>query len=118
MNIEYLREYCLLKKGVTEGFPFDDVTLVVRVMGKIFILISLDSVPYTINIKCDPDKAVELRERYSCVLPGYHMNKMHWNTIICDETVSDTLLLQWVDDSYALIVDSLTRKQKQELSTL
>jgi predicted DNA-binding protein (MmcQ/YjbR family) len=84
MNIEQIREYCLKKKGVTEEFPFDEETLVFKVMGKIFILASLDSIPLQFNLKCDPEKAIELREEYEAVQPGYHMNKRHWNTVIID----------------------------------
>ena len=82
MNIEQIREYCLKKKGVTEEFPFDEETLVFKVMGKIFLLASLDSIPLQFNLKCKPEKAIELREEYEAVRPDYHMNKRHWNTII------------------------------------
>ncbi len=117
MNIEEFREYCLSKKGVKECFPFDDVTLVFKVMDKMFTLTSLDT-NFTFNVKCDPEKAIEIRAEYPCVLPGYHMNKQQWNTVIVDGSVSDTLLKKWIDDSYNLIVDKLSRKQKQFLSEL
>lgn len=84
MNIETLREYCLLKKGVSEGFPFGETTLVFKVMNKIFLLVSLDASPLQFNAKCDPDKAIELREQYDAIKPGYHMNKKHWNTVVID----------------------------------
>ncbi len=117
MNIEELREYCISKPGVAEGFPFDETTLVFKVMGKMFALTNIE-VELSINLKCDPDYAIELREQYHCVRPGYHMNKAHWNTIRIDGSVSDQLVQSWIDDSYELIVDKLTRKQKEELEEL
>jgi predicted DNA-binding protein (MmcQ/YjbR family) len=115
MNIESLRQYCLAKKGAEEGLPFGPDTLVFKAGGKIFLLAALDAVPLRVNAKCEPDNAVLLREQYSCVLPGYHMNKQHWNTIIVDGSVPDKLLQQWIDDSYDLIVESLPKKRKQEI---
>jgi predicted DNA-binding protein (MmcQ/YjbR family) len=115
MDIEILREYCLSKKGVEEGFPFDNETLVFKVMGKIFLLTGIASQPLQFNVKCDPEKAIELREKYSSVLPGYHMNKQHWNTVICDGTANQKLLKQWIDHSYELIVASLPKKTRTEL---
>jgi predicted DNA-binding protein (MmcQ/YjbR family) len=115
MDIEILREYCISKPWVTEGFPFDESTLVFKVAGKMFLLTDLVG-ELSMNVKCDPDKAIELREHYSCVLPGYHMNKKLWNTILIDGSVSDSQLMQWIDDSYALVVESLTKKEKEKLS--
>jgi len=104
MNVEVLREYVLQKPLVTEGFPFGEETLVFKVKDKIFLLVSLEASPLQFNVKCDPDQAVELREEYpENVLPGYHMNKKHWNTIIVDGYLSKKLLLQFVDDSYKLV---------------
>ncbi len=104
MNVEVLRDYVLQKSLVTEGFPFGEETLVFKVKNKIFLLVSLESSPLQFNVKCDPDHAVELREEYpENVLPGYHMNKKHWNTIIVDGNLSKKLLLQFVDDSYKLV---------------
>lgn len=117
MNIEDLRNYCISKKGVTESFPFDEVTLVFKVMNKMYALTNLDG-DLTINLKCDPERAILLREQYSVVIPGYHMNKKHWNTIIVDGTINNNLLKEWIDHSYNLVVDSLTRKQKEELRNL
>jgi predicted DNA-binding protein (MmcQ/YjbR family) len=117
MNIEEFREYCLAKKGASECFPFDEVTLVFKVLDKMFTLTSLDT-NFTFNVKCDPEMAIQLRSIYPCVLPGYHMNKQQWNTIIVDGSVGDTLLKQWIDNSYDLIVEKMTRKQKQILSDL
>jgi predicted DNA-binding protein (MmcQ/YjbR family) len=110
MNIEELREYCLSKKGVTESFPFDNVTLVFKVVGKMFLLTNTDG-EFSINIKCDPEKAISLREHYPCVLPGYHMDKKHWNTVLIDGTIADALLKEWIDDSYDLIVKKVNKKQ-------
>lgn len=118
MHIEALRDYCLTKKGVEECLPFGPETLVFKVMGKVFLLAGLDSQPLQFNVKCEPNKALELRENYTCVIPGYHMNKQHWNSIICDGSASDSLIKGWIDDSYYLIVASLTKKLKQVLDTL
>ena len=115
MNIETLREYCLSKKAVTEDFPFGETTLVFRVKNKIFLLVSLDASPLQFNAKCEPDKAVELREQYDAIQPGYHMNKKHWNTVIIDGSVSTSLLKEMIDDSYKLIVQSLPKKTRDNL---
>ncbi len=117
MNVEDIRLYCLAKKGVTESFPFDDTTLVFKVMGKMFALFNLKE-NHSINLKCDPEHAIELREHHDFVLPGYHMSKKHWNTIMIDDRVSDTILLKWIDDSYNLIVANLPKKAQNELSKL
>ena len=102
MNIETIREYCISKKGVTEGFPFGEDTLVFKKSGKIFALANLDG-DLSLNLKCDPDYAIELREKYPAVTPGYHMNKKHWNTVIIDGSVPDKEILSWIDHSYNLI---------------
>lgn len=103
MDVELLRDYCIQKPMVEESFPFGEDTLVFKVNGKIFLLCSLDSDPLQFNVKCDPELVEELRERYSCVLPGYHMNKKHWNTIVVDHSVSDQQLKEWIDHSYGLV---------------
>lgn len=104
MNIESLREYALGKPSVTEGFPFGNDVIVFKVDGKVFLLLPLDTHPLRFNVKCDPEKAIELREEYAeAVLPGYHMNKKHWNTVIANGILSDKLLLQMVDESYGLV---------------
>jgi predicted DNA-binding protein (MmcQ/YjbR family) len=100
MNIEELREYCIAKPFVEEAFPFDNETLVFKVMGKAFLLTGISANPLRFNVKCEPEKAIELREQYDYVLPGYHMNKKHWNTIVCDSTSNKKLVKQWIDDSY------------------
>ncbi|KAB2846160.1 MAG: MmcQ/YjbR family DNA-binding protein [Melioribacteraceae bacterium] len=115
MDIEKLREYCLKKKGVTEGFPFGDDTLVFKVMEKMFCLTNLTP-PLNINLKCDPEKAIELREEYDFVRPGYHMNKQHWNTIDLERVAMPKLIYEWIDDSYNLVVNSLTKKIRVELN--
>ena len=118
MHIEELRDYCLSKKGVEELMPFGPETLVFKVMGKVFLLVGLENNPIQFNVKCSPDKAIDLREMYSCVIPGYHMNKQHWNTIICDGSISSKLIFSWIDDSYHLVANSLTKKVKSELDSL
>lgn len=114
MNIEEFREFCLSKKGVTEEFPFDKKTLVFKVYGKMFALTNIDLFE-SINLKCDPEKAIELREKYPAVLPGYHMSKKHWNTIMIDGSIPDKLLFHWIGDSYELVVSGLTKAQKESL---
>lgn len=104
MDIEQLREYCLSKPGAEEALPFGPDTLVYKVNGKLFLLTGLDVHPLQFNVKCNPDKAIELREEYpDAVLPGYHMNKKHWNTIIVDGTLSNKQLQGFIDDSYDLV---------------
>lgn len=104
MNIEVLREYVLQKSSVTEGFPFGETVLVFKVNGKLFLLVPLDTDILQFNVKCDPEKAIELRENYpEAVLPGYHMNKKHWNTVIADGTLTKKQLLEMVDESYRLV---------------
>lgn len=103
MDIELLREYCLTKPNAEETFPFGPDNLVFKVNGKMFLLVGLDNQPLQFNVKCDPEKALELRERYSCVLPGYHMNKKYWNTVIIDGSLSNEELKEFIDDSYILV---------------
>lgn len=114
MNIEDIREYCLAKKAVTESFPFDDVTLVFKVMNKMFALVSLDG-ELSISLKCDPERAIELREKHPNIIPGYHLNKAQWNTIKIDGSLSRTFLHELIDHSYQLIIDRLPKKLKEEL---
>ena len=115
MNIEELRNYCLSKKGAEETFPFGIETLVYKVAGKAFLLTGLDTVTLSFNVKCDPEKAEELRERYDCVRPGFHMNKKHWNTITPDGSVSDVFLKEWIDHSYSLVVEGLSKSEKRKI---
>ncbi len=117
MNIEEFRLYCLDKKGVTEAFPFDRNTLVFKVMGKMFALTDVQSYSF-INLKCDPEKAIELREQYDYVKPGYHMNKQLWNSVYIDWQLENKLLEEWIDDSYNLVAESLTKKLKEDLNNI
>ena len=105
MNIEQYRDYCLAKPGTTESFPFDQNTLVFKVMDKMFALADVDQF-ISMNLKCDPERAVKLREQYEEVIPGYHMNKKHWNTVVIDGVLSDEFLYELIDHSYELIVSS------------
>jgi predicted DNA-binding protein (MmcQ/YjbR family) len=112
MDIETYRAYCLSKPFVTEAFPFDEDTLVFKVKGKMFVLFNISDFS-AINLKCDPEKAVELREQYSAVQPGYHMNKKHWNTIELDGSITWKLLKAWTDHSFDLVVKSLPGKERE-----
>lgn len=114
MNIEEFRDYCIKKKGVTEHFPFDQNTLVFKVMGKMFALADVETFDF-INLKSQPEKAVELREKYQGIKPGYHMSKIHWNSVYVNTDVSDRLVFELIDDSYKLVISSLTKKLKEEL---
>ena len=114
MNIESLREYCLSKPHVEETLPFGPDTLVFKVCGKMFLLTGLDEVQFSFNVKCDPEKAIQLREEYTCVTPGFHMNKQHWNTVIVDGSVSSKQLKEWIDDSYDLVKESLPKKLRDQ----
>jgi len=119
MNIEEFRDYCLSKKGATESFPFDDHTLVFKVMGKMFALSGLERKPTQINLKCDPERSVSLREEYDgLIFSGYHMSGLHWNTIIIENRVPDALIFELIDHSYDLVVAKLTKKLKAELENL
>ncbi len=118
MNIEEFRNYCLSKKGVTENFPFDETTLVFKVMGKMFALCGLERIPLSINLKCDPERSIALREEYDGYIYGaYHMNKRLWNTLEID-FLPLGLILELIDHSYELVVAKLTKKQKLELENL
>ena len=103
MNIETLRNYCLSKPGAEETLPFGPDNLVYKINGKMFLLVGLDNDPLQFNVKCDPEKSIELREEFACVQPGYHMNKKHWNTVVVDGSVSDAQLKEWIDWSYDLV---------------
>ena len=109
--LEEIREYCLQKKNVTECLPFDENTLVFKLHNKIFALIRLEKDPLHITLKCNPNKALDIREKYTQILPGYHSNKKHWNTIIM-EALPLSLIHQWIDESYQLVNDRLPKKMK------
>ncbi|MDR2937382.1 MAG: MmcQ/YjbR family DNA-binding protein [Prevotellaceae bacterium] len=114
MDIEEVREYCIAKNGVTESFPFDDTALVFKVCDKMFALLSIDDDAW-LNLKCEPEKAIELREQFSEVTPGFHMNKKMWNTIQIKSALPHSLIYEWIDDSYKLVVAKLTKAQRAEL---
>ncbi len=118
MDAEMIRAYCLQKKGVTESFPFDESKLVFKVMDKIFLLMDLYAPQISVNLKCDPDRAIELRERYDSVRPGYHMNKKLWNTVTCTGEFSDAEFWAMIDHSYDEVVKKLTRKTRAELAEM
>ena len=114
MNIEELREYCLSLPGATEGFPFDDRIYVFFIAGKMFCATNIETYAY-INVKCDPEKAIELREQYPDILPGYHMSKKHWNSLRTDGNLSDQLIRAWIRDSYELVISKLPKKIREVL---
>lgn len=118
MNIETFRDYCLRKKGVEETFPFDEQTLVFKVMGKMFALTGLEHAEFTVNLKCDPDRALELREQHPEIKPGWHMSKTHWNTVSFEGSLDDAFLCELIDHSYELVVNSLSKKLRTELENL
>lgn len=119
MHIDEFRDYCLSKAGTEETFPFDETTLVFKVMGKMFALTGLDNDDFRVNLKCDPEWALELREQHPDVIPGYHMSKKHWNTVIMEDSVLDEdLILKMIDHSYDMVVKGLTKKLKVELENL
>jgi len=117
MNIEEFRDYCLMKQGASETFPFDKTTLVFKVMNKMFALTNLEG-GFSINLKCDPEIAISLREQHPSVTPGYHMNKKHWITVIVNGGIEDEILYKWVDNSYKLVVDSLPVRLRKSLGEL
>lgn len=117
MNIEDYRDYCLNKPGVTEEFPFGEQTIVFKVMGKMFSLTGVENFT-SINLKCDPELALELREQFHSIKPGFHMNKKHWNTVENEGDVTDKKIVELTDLSYDLVVKGLTKKLKEELKTL
>jgi predicted DNA-binding protein (MmcQ/YjbR family) len=114
MNIEELRDYCISKPHVTESFPFDEATLVFKVDKKMFLLCDTET-ELSINIKCDPEIAIELRDKYPAVQPGYHMSKKHWNTIVIDGSVPDKLIKEWIDHSYWLVVSKLPKIKRLQI---
>lgn len=118
MHIDDLRDFCLSLKGVEETLPFGPYNLVYKVMGKVFCIIAMDEVPLRCNLKCDPEHALELREQYTGVLPGYHMNKRHWNTLVFDGSYPDDLAFRWVTESYELVTEGLPKRLKDELRSL
>ncbi len=118
MNIEQFRDYCLTKKGVTESFPFDENTLVFKVLNKMFALTSLTSEEFKVNLKCNPDRSVELRDLYSNVVGAFHMSKLHWNSITVNQQIPVKLITELIDHSYDLVVAKMTKKDKTLLKKL
>ncbi len=116
MDIEQIREYCLQKKEVTESFPFDEDTLVFKVVNKMFALTSLENVPLTMNLKCDPDRALDLRDEYEAINAGYHMSKKHWNTLTLDGSLSNDLVKELIDHSYSLVVKGLKKADRERIN--
>ncbi|HBW85845.1 MAG TPA: MmcQ-like protein [Crocinitomicaceae bacterium] len=115
MTLEKLRDFCISLTGVEECLPFDDSTLVFKVGGKMFALIDITD-SKSVNLKCNPDKIIDLQERFSGVLPGYHMNKKHWITVLLNEDVSDTLVMEWIRGSYFLVFNKLSKRLQDEIT--
>jgi len=114
VTLEAFRNHCLAKPGVAEEFPFGEDTLVYKVGGKMFALTNVDTFE-SLNLKCEPARAIELREQYESVQPGYHMNKKHWNTVLLDGSLPDVLVMRWIDDSFDLVVASLPQVLQRKL---
>lgn len=114
MKPQHIIDYCSQKKGAVKEFPFDDTTLVIKAGNKMFALINLTA-PYRINLKCNPLYALELRDKYAAVTAGYHMNKKHWNTISLNGDVPEDTVMEWIDDSYALVLQGMTKKERERL---
>jgi len=115
MNIETLREYCISKPGVSEGFPFNDTALVFKVAGKMFALLDLSEDSRGLTLKCDPGLALELREQFPDVTPAYHFNKKHWNTVSLNGDMLDKEVLSWIDHSYEIVVKTLPKLKRDQL---
>jgi len=118
MNIEEFRTYCLSKKGVEETFPFDEVTLVFKVMGKMFALTGLKAEEFRVNLKCEPERAMQLREEHPDIIPGWHMSKKHWNTVYFERGLEMDFLVELIDHSYDLVVKGLRKKDRELLKNL
>jgi predicted DNA-binding protein (MmcQ/YjbR family) len=114
MNVDDILTHCLAKTGVEESFPFGEETLVFKVKGKIFLLLGLTNEPLQFNAKCDPERAVELREQYDCIIPGYHMNKQHWNSVIIDGTLTNKQLKELIDHSYDLVCNGKPKTKSKK----
>ncbi|WP_111706403.1 MmcQ/YjbR family DNA-binding protein [Lutibacter citreus] len=115
MNIEECRNYCLSKGFVTESFPFDEQTLVFKIDNKMFALSSLEKLPASINLKCNPERSIELRAKYNEITSGYHMSKKHWNTVQIDGNLTSSVIKELIDHSYELVVKGLSKKRQKEL---
>jgi predicted DNA-binding protein (MmcQ/YjbR family) len=115
LKLDQLRQYLLAQDGATEEFPFGPTAMVFKVMGKMFASISIEKDPLQMNLKCNPELALHLREKYAAILPGYHMNKKHWNTLVLDGSLTKEDILAFIDDSYKLVVKNLTKAQREQL---
>ena len=119
MDVETFRNYCLSKKGVTENFPFGEDTLVFKVLSKMFALTGLDGEDFRVNLKCDPERAIQYRETYpDSIIPGWHMNKKHWNTVYFETGLPEKLLIELIDHSYDLVASKLPKTEKEILKNL
>lgn len=118
MNIEEFRNYCLSKKAVTEDFPFDESTLVFKVMGKMFALTGLNVEEFRVNLKSDPEYSIELREEYGDIIPGWHMSKIHWNTVYFENGLKMSFLCELIDHSYDLVVKKLKKADREFLENI
>lgn len=118
MNIEEIREYCIAKPGVTESLPFNDTALVFKVMGKMFALLDLSDNSRGLTLKCDPEIAIELREEYPEVMPAWHMNKQHWNSVDVEGSAPEKKIREWIDHSYKLVVQGLKKKDREALDSI
>lgn len=116
IDLQQLKKYCLSKKGVSEDFPFDDETLVFKVGSKMFALTNIKEKQLKINLKCDPMMAQDLRQEYEAIKPGYHMNKIHWNTVEIDGTIDDNIIEMLIDISYDLVFKGLRKKEREEIN--
>ena len=115
MNHDKFRKYCLGKKGASEDMPFDDETLCFRVGNKIFAITDIEKTPASYNLKCNPERALELREEYEAISPGWHMNKKHWNTVTPDASIPDSLIYELIDHSYELVFKSLKKSERERI---
>ncbi len=118
MHIEQFREFCLNKKGVTESFPFDEDVLVFKVLNKMFALTSLSSPEFKVSLKCNPEKAILLRDEYESIIPAFHMNKKHWNSVNVETLMDDTLFIELLNHSYELVIKGMTKKDKLILESM
>ena len=118
MEPQAIRSWLLHFPEVTETTPFDETTVVYKTAGKLFVLVDWDAKPLAFNLKCDPERAEQLRDQYACVLPGYHMNKKHWNTVVYDGSVEDTLFLEWVEHSFFRVAKGFPKAKQAALEGL
>jgi predicted DNA-binding protein (MmcQ/YjbR family) len=118
LTLEVIKAYCLAKPGSSAGYPFGEGTLVFKVLDRMYALCSEDEQPLRINLKCDPDDALALRAQYSAIIPGYHMNKKHWNSLIMDGSLQDSLVFELIDHSYQLVISKLSQAKQRKLKSI